>query len=231
MIQDRVQERGVTEKIVFIILEWQSVLEKQKRVDRRSEGFTLPGFRGQCYNLERLATGLGIHLRGDRGSRGPHGLLPRMMVTPEKMCGDVENILGETEHSRRNIVGETARAENGVLGFHVSHWRGKGRITIMPWQLVAESSRLPEGEALEVVVGQDVVAIFRHENQLYAIDGMCAHQGGPLAKGHVANGCVTCPWHGWQYELRNGFNAVTCRPMLRTFEVREEGGLIEVHFP
>ncbi|MDZ4850001.1 MAG: Rieske (2Fe-2S) protein [Pirellulaceae bacterium] len=98
----------------------------------------------------------------------------------------------------------------------------------MAWQRVCPSTQLSEGQAIEVVLDGNVIAIFRSEGVLSALDGMCAHQGGPLARGHVANGRVTCPWHGWQYELQNGNNAVTCKPMQRTYPVNEMDGWIQI---
>jgi nitrite reductase/ring-hydroxylating ferredoxin subunit len=98
----------------------------------------------------------------------------------------------------------------------------------MAWHCVCESHALTEGQSIEIVIEGNVIAVFRSEGQLYAVDGMCAHQGGPLARGRIANGCVTCPWHGWQYLLHNGYNAVTCKPMLKTYSVREESDSIHV---
>jgi len=98
----------------------------------------------------------------------------------------------------------------------------------MTWHRVCESHELVEGQAIEVVVEGNVIAVFRSEGQVHALDGMCAHQGGPLARGRIANGCVTCPWHGWQYDLSNGYNAVTCKPMLRTYNVGEGSGSIQI---
>jgi nitrite reductase/ring-hydroxylating ferredoxin subunit len=89
------------------------------------------------------------------------------------------------------------------------------------WVIVAATDRLQEGEAIEVLLGDEVVAIWRFGGELFALDGLCAHQGGPLARGVVAGGCVTCPWHGWRYRLADG-----CNPMLRRFEAREEFGNI-----
>jgi nitrite reductase/ring-hydroxylating ferredoxin subunit len=94
------------------------------------------------------------------------------------------------------------------------------------WVIVAASNRLQEGEAIEVLFGDDVVAIWRSGGELYALDGLCAHQGGPLARGVVAGGCVTCPWHGWRYRLADGCNDATGKPMVRPFEAREEAGNI-----
>lgn len=100
----------------------------------------------------------------------------------------------------------------------------------MVWHRVAESGQIEEGGSLEVVIHGEVIAVFRYESGLHAIEGICAHQGGPLAAGRVADGCVTCPWHGWQYELRNGYHAASCRPMLRTYAIREENGVIEIEY-
>ncbi|HUU32935.1 MAG TPA: Rieske 2Fe-2S domain-containing protein, partial [Vicinamibacterales bacterium] len=53
----------------------------------------------------------------------------------------------------------------------------------------------PSGESLAVV---------RHGNQVSAVHGVCAHQGGPLTEGRVRDGCLTCPWHGWEYRPADG---------------------------
>lgn len=101
----------------------------------------------------------------------------------------------------------------------------------MTWKLLCESSQLIEGGAIELVHGSDVVAAYRSDGELYAIDGICMHQGGPLAKGKIANGRVTCPWHGWQYDLATGNNSTTCKPMLKSYAIREVDGIIEVDLP
>lgn len=96
------------------------------------------------------------------------------------------------------------------------------------WVEVAEANELSEESALEVVVGGRIIAIFRHNGELFALDGMCAHQGGPIAKGMVSDGCVTCPWHGWQYELATGIQTVNRQPLQERFEVRVRGEKLEV---
>ncbi len=96
------------------------------------------------------------------------------------------------------------------------------------WVSVADSSAVGENESGEFLVGKDVVAVFRQNGELYAVDGICAHQGGPIAKGFVDQKCVTCPWHGWQYDISTGENMLTKRKMLRTFAVRERDGRIEI---
>ncbi len=53
----------------------------------------------------------------------------------------------------------------------------------------------PEGES---------IALVRHKAGISALHGVCAHQGGPLGEGRVLDGCLTCPWHGWQYAPSDG---------------------------
>ena len=66
-----------------------------------------------------------------------------------------------------------------------------------------------------------VLAIFQSEGQLFATDGMCAHQGGPLAAGTLDGDCITCPWHGWQYDVSSGCNLLTKKKMIDTFAVEQ----------
>lgn len=96
------------------------------------------------------------------------------------------------------------------------------------WVPVNLSQALIDGQATEVMIKERVIAVFRYEGELFAMDGMCAHQGGPVAEGQVEHGCVTCPWHGWQYELKTGVQTINRQPLQETFQVRENDGMIEV---
>ncbi|SRR6056297_1268791 len=101
------------------------------------------------------------------------------------------------------------------------------------WIDVLDADDVVEGTGKDVIVGELVVAIFRAGGRLFALDGMCAHQGGPIAEGMIgpdAQGrpCVTCPWHGWQYELETGIQTVNRQPLQETYAVRETDGRIWV---
>ncbi|MDE0864577.1 MAG: Rieske (2Fe-2S) protein [Rubripirellula sp.] len=96
------------------------------------------------------------------------------------------------------------------------------------WVTLDLKQTIVDGHAREVMVGDRVIALFRSEGQLFAMDGMCAHQGGPIAEGQLQHGCVTCPWHGWQYELATGIQTINRQPLQETFEVREIDGKIEL---
>ena len=54
------------------------------------------------------------------------------------------------------------------------------------------------------MIDENIWAVYHLEEGFFAVDGMCPHQGGPLVKGHVRGKIVTCPWHGWQYDVTTG---------------------------
>ncbi|MFG0261505.1 MAG: Rieske (2Fe-2S) protein [Novipirellula sp. JB048] len=96
------------------------------------------------------------------------------------------------------------------------------------WIDVAAAEDCDVGDAIEVLVEGQVIAIFNDDGELFALDGMCAHQGGPIAQGEVVAGCVTCPWHGWQYELATGIQTINRQPLQKTYAVRQRDGRIEL---
>ena len=96
------------------------------------------------------------------------------------------------------------------------------------WTTIAKSEEIEEGIGREFLVGTRIVAVFRVDGQLFAIDGICPHQGGPLADGAVRDGCVTCPWHGWQFELTSGRHTISGRSLSETFPIRDRDGIVEL---
>jgi nitrite reductase/ring-hydroxylating ferredoxin subunit len=63
---------------------------------------------------------------------------------------------------------------------------------------------LAPGEARQVTVDGRWVALFNVGGEFHAIDSVCLHRGGPLAEGRLTGCVVTCPWHGWQFDVRTG---------------------------
>ena len=96
------------------------------------------------------------------------------------------------------------------------------------WTDVGSMSDLRRDGPFEFVRGDAIVAILLEGDRVFAIDAVCAHQGGPIARGFVSDGCVTCPWHGWQYDLSNGCNTVTGKAMLQTYPARVIKDRIEI---
>ncbi len=69
------------------------------------------------------------------------------------------------------------------------------------------------------------------DGHLTAIDSVCPHAGGPLADGQLEGCLLTCPWHGWAFDVGTGICDVDEEMSVRTFPVREEGGGIFIESP
>ena len=88
---------------------------------------------------------------------------------------------------------------------------------------VAKKSELGLGSSKKVEVGGAEVALFNIGGDIYAIDDMCLHRGGPLSEGAVEDKVVTCPWHGWQYDVTTGVCHTNPAVSQRKHEVKVEG--------
>ncbi len=66
------------------------------------------------------------------------------------------------------------------------------------------------------------VALFREGGELFAISNVCAHQNGPLGEGAIVDGKVVCPWHGYEYRLRDGCAPAPYTERVRTYRLRIE---------
>ena len=80
-------------------------------------------------------------------------------------------------------------------------------------------SDVPEGEGVELVLEGRIIALYRVNGQFYAMDGICPHSGGPLGKGELNGSIVTCPWHGWQFDVCEGQHCLTPHIHQTTYDV------------
>ena len=95
------------------------------------------------------------------------------------------------------------------------------------WIVAGPADTIPEGRAIVVpVAGAEPVAIFRADGKLSAVTNLCAHQNGPLGEGAVIDGCITCPWHGYQYRLADGCAPPPYTEKLVTFRLKLDGGTV-----
>jgi nitrite reductase/ring-hydroxylating ferredoxin subunit len=69
---------------------------------------------------------------------------------------------------------------------------------------IAEKSEVPAGTGKVVTTGGRVLALFNSGGSFHAVDNTCPHRGGPLGEGHLDGTVVTCPWHGWQFDVCTG---------------------------
>lgn len=74
----------------------------------------------------------------------------------------------------------------------------------MAFERAAKASDIAAGTIREVKVGSTVVALANVAGTFYAISNTCLHRGGPLGQGPLEGKTVTCPWHGWQFDVTTG---------------------------
>ncbi|MEE8125303.1 MAG: Rieske (2Fe-2S) protein [Nitrospirales bacterium] len=72
------------------------------------------------------------------------------------------------------------------------------------WIRVAKTDEVEEGKGIVVEVGDKCLAVFKVDGGFHVLDNTCLHRGGPLGEGDVEGDTVTCPWHGWEYNVKTG---------------------------
>ena len=94
----------------------------------------------------------------------------------------------------------------------------------------AKKDEIPPGTIREFQLNGTTVAIANVDGKLYAINNPCLHRGGPLGEGELAGKIVTCPWHGWTYDVTTGKTTmnpavgVNCYPI----EIKGDDVFVEV---
>ena len=74
----------------------------------------------------------------------------------------------------------------------------------MTWKKVALRKDVRPGAPRVVKVAGREIVLYDLEGELCAIDNVCPHRLGPLSEGFLENGIVSCPWHGWRFDVRTG---------------------------
>lgn len=145
------------------------------------------------------------------------------------------------------LAGALALGVGTVLGLHLlAGWRERGGDREQPPPAGGEEARIdgaavaerwvdagpvatiPEGRARTVTIAGERVAVYRYDGKVSAISNVCRHQNGPLGEGRVIDGCVTCPWHGYQYRPDDGCSPPPFHERVPTFRVRIVAGRVEV---
>ena len=98
------------------------------------------------------------------------------------------------------------------------------------WVDVAAPDEIEDGRAKVVAIdGGERIAVWRDGNRVFATSNVCAHQAGPLGEGRILDGCITCPWHGYQYRPENGTSPPPYTEKIPTYRTRIEAGRIYVN--
>jgi nitrite reductase/ring-hydroxylating ferredoxin subunit/DMSO/TMAO reductase YedYZ heme-binding membrane subunit len=122
-----------------------------------------------------------------------------------------------------------------VTGLHLAAgWRERagdrcGAADGEGWLKVGPPMSIPDkGARIVTAPDGERIAVFRDGTEIGALTNSCAHQNGPIGEGRIIDGCVTCPWHGYQYRLADGRAPPPFTEKLATYRVRVSDGMVEV---
>lgn len=93
---------------------------------------------------------------------------------------------------------------------------------------VAKTSEISEGECKSVSVDGEAVALFNVAGKYYATEDTCKHRGGSLGEGTLDETIITCPLHGWTYNVTDGTCEVNADVKLNTYPVTVDGEMIVI---
>lgn len=126
----------------------------------------------------------------------------------------------------------------GVLGLALLHLAAArrsaapraARAAAGEWLDAGAVEGWPDGRGRVVAPpgGGERIAVFRHGDGFHAVTNVCAHQAGPLGEGRIVGGCITCPWHGYQYLPETGASPPPYTERLALYRTRIVGGRVQV---
>ena len=102
----------------------------------------------------------------------------------------------------------------------------------MPWHRTSiRRSELRPGDSREVVIDDRCIGLFNVDGRLYALDNLCPHQNAALSDGRLEGNVITCPLHGWQFNVTTGTSVVTAATRTDSFPVRDDAGYVSIELP
>lgn len=113
----------------------------------------------------------------------------------------------------------------------VAQEMGESQSTSVKIVPVARADEIPEGERKIVDVDGISIGIFHHNGKWYALHNSCLHRGGPVCTGPMNGDVIECPWHGFQYDVRDGHLLTDPKSRLDVFRVSVEDGEVKLEIP
>lgn len=93
---------------------------------------------------------------------------------------------------------------------------------------VTGTTDVEPGQGIVVEVNGKTLAVFNVDGVFHAIDNTCIHRGGPLGEGELEGSIVTCPWHGWQYDVTTGGCVANPGAKVERYNVQVDGTDVKV---
>ncbi len=105
----------------------------------------------------------------------------------------------------------------------------KNQLSEQGFYKVCQLSEIDENCAKTVFIDGQNIAIFKYDEKVSAVHNVCKHQMGPLGEGQIIDGCITCPWHGYQYHPHNGQSPPPFTEKVNTYDVNIIDGNVWVN--
>lgn len=93
---------------------------------------------------------------------------------------------------------------------------------------VAGTADIKPGRGIVAEAKGKTLAVFNVDGTYHAIDNTCVHRGGPLGEGDLEGSVVSCPWHGWQFDVATGECVKNPSAKVEVYQVKVEGSDIKV---
>ena len=98
------------------------------------------------------------------------------------------------------------------------------------WKKIGHLKDFKKGNQWLVFIEKRPIALFRYQEDYYAIKNGCLHQGFSLAEGNVNSYMVECPLHGWVYDFRDGKCLSLVDKITTSYSVRIKDGQLEINY-
>lgn len=121
-----------------------------------------------------------------------------------------------------------------VIGLHIftglASLRPANRKELQGWLKVAATTDMEDARAKIIRPKRgEAIAVFRDGDSVSAVSNVCRHQGGPLGEGKIVDGCITCPWHGFQYRMQDGRSPEPYKERIATYATKIIDGIVYVN--
>jgi nitrite reductase/ring-hydroxylating ferredoxin subunit len=169
------------------------------------------------------------------------GVVHALANTTAAACYTGSLLVRQAQASRAlRVGGLAALAAGGIIGGHLSfrlagganHAEAVPHIVEPGWHHLTAAAHLPENKPVRMVLGEVPVVVIRTGGQVHALADRCSHMSGPLSDGDLAEGCLTCPWHGSVFRISDGSvargPATAPQPV---FDTRVVAGEVQVCLP
>lgn len=94
------------------------------------------------------------------------------------------------------------------------------------YEVILHKDALDPGRIIEIIIGGTAIAVANVDGTYFALSNACAHAEGPLGEGSLNGHIVTCPYHGWQYDVRDGGCKTTADVKVATYPVKVVGDAV-----